>query len=211
MEESIQLFIQLLNPEFLIQRGGLFLLVLIVFAENGFFFGFFLPGDSLLFMAGMLCGLPVLDVPVHMLILSIGLAAFIGYTLSYFIGYRFGNWLLRQPDSFFFKKGYLNMASSYFEKEHQRAIVVGRFVPVIRSFLPLCLGIIKSKFSSFMVYNLLGALVWSVSLVLSGFLLKTIFPDIIHYIELVVLAIVLLTLIPLLRQYMKLRKVSVEK
>lgn len=211
MEETIQLFIQLLNPEFLIQRGGLLLLVLIVFAENGFFFGFFLPGDSLLFMAGMLCGLPVLDVPVHMLILSIGLAAFVGYTLSYFIGYRFGKWLLRQPDSFFFKKAYLNMASSYFDKEHQRAIVVGRFVPVIRSFLPLCLGIIKSKFSSFMLYNLLGALVWSVSLVLSGFLLKTIFPDIIHYIELVVLAIVLLTLIPLLKQYLKLRKVSVEK
>lgn len=103
------------------------------------------------------------------------------------------------------------MASSYFEKNHQKAIVVGRFVPVIRTFLPLCLGIIKSNFGSFMLFNLLGALVWAASLVLSGFLLKTIFPDIIHYIELVVIFIVLITFMPLAMQYFKIRKASVAK
>lgn len=211
MEDIIQLLIQFTNPELVIQRGGLLLLLAIVFAENGLFFGFFLPGDSLLFMAGVLCGLPVLDLPVHTLILYIMLAAFLGYTLSYFIGNKFGKWLLLQPDSFFFKKRYLNMASGYFEKNHQKAIVVGRFVPVIRTFLPLCLGIIKSGFSSFMLYNLIGALVWAASLVLSGFFLKAIFPDIVHYIELVVVGIILITFMPLVKQYFKLRKVSVEK
>lgn len=209
MEEILQMLVQLMNPEFVIQKGGLMLLLFIVFAENGFFFGFFLPGDSLLFMAGMLCGLPMLDVPIHLLVLYIMLVAFLGYNLSYFIGRRFGKWLLRQPDSFFFKHKYLNMASSYFDKEHQRAIVVGRFVPVIRSFLPLCLGIIKSNYSSFVLFNFIGAVVWSSSLVLSGFFLKTIFPDIVNYIEIVVVIIILITFIPLAKQYFKFRKAQV--
>ncbi|WP_026135897.1 DedA family protein [Nafulsella turpanensis] len=205
MEELVQLLMQLMNPQFLIHQGGLWLLLFIVFAENGLFFGFFLPGDSLLFMAGMLCGLPILDLPVHLLILYIILAASLGYILSYFIGSKFGKWLLRQPDSIFFKKKYLDMASSYFEKKHQSAIVVGRFIPVIRTFLPLCLGIIRADFRSFMLFNLLGALVWAGTLVLAGFLLKTIFPDIIHYIELVVISLIVITFVPLLKQYLKLR------
>lgn len=209
IQELYQSLLELMNPESVIQQGGLVLLLSIVFAENGLFFGFFLPGDSLLFMAGMLCGLPVLNIPVHMLILYIVLAAFIGYTLSYFIGFTFGKWLLRQPDSFFFRKKYLDMAAGYFEKRHQNAIVAGRFVPVIRTFLPLCLGIIRSDFSSFMLYNLIGAMVWAASLVLSGFFLKAAFPDIIHYIEFIVLGLAVITFIPLVKQYFKLRKVPV--
>ena len=209
MEEIFQSLLQLMSPEFVIQQGGLVLLLCIVFAENGLFFGFFLPGDSLLFMAGMLCGLPVLNLPVHMLILYILLSAFIGYALSYFIGFKFGKWLLKQPDSFFFRKKYLNMATSYFDKNHHKAVVAGRFVPVIRTFLPLCLGIIKADFSRFMLYNLFGALVWAASLVLSGFFLKAIFPEIIHYIEWVVICIVFITFIPLVKQYLKFRKVPV--
>lgn len=209
MEEIFQFLLELMNPEYVIHQGGLVLLLCIVFAENGLFFGFFLPGDSLLFMAGMLCGLPVLNIPVHMLILSIVLSAFTGYALSYFIGYTFGTWLLKQPDSFFFRRKYLDMAAAYFEKNHQNAIVAGRFVPVIRTFLPLCLGIIKSGFSSFMLYNLIGALVWAVSLVLAGFFLKAIFPGIIHYMEFVVIGIAVITFIPLVKQYFKLRKVPV--
>lgn len=211
MEETIQLLMQLMNPEYVIHRGGLLLLLFIVFAENGLFFGFFLPGDSLLFMAGMLCGLPVLDLQVHMLILYIMLSAFFGYALSYFIGHKFGKWLLKQPDSFFFKKKYLNIAASYFEEKQQSSIIMGRFVPVIRTFLPLCLGIIKSNFSSFMLFNLVGALVWAGTLVMAGFLLKAVFPGIIEYLEVVLLCIVFITFMPLVKQYLKLRNTSVEK
>lgn len=211
MEEIIHLLLQLMNPEFVIQQGGLALLLFIVFAENGLFFGFFLPGDSLLFMAGMLCGLPVLDLQLHLLIFYIMLSAFLGYALSYLIGNTFGKWLLKRPDSFFFKKSYLNMAASYFEEKQHNSILIGRFIPVIRTFLPLCLGIVKSNFCSFMLFNLIGALVWAGSLVMAGFLLKAIFPGIINYLEFVVLAIVLITFLPLVKQYFKFRKTSPEK
>lgn len=209
--EVVYFILQLMNPEQLIQNGGLWLLLLIVFAENGFFFGFFLPGDALLFMAGMLCGLPILDLPVHLLILYIVIIAFLGYGLSYFTGYKFGKWLLNKPDSFFFKKKYLNLASGYFEKNHQNAIVAARFIPVIRTFLPLCLGIIHFNLKSFMLYNLIGAMVWASSLVLSGYFLKATFPDIIHYIEWIIIAIVIITFFPLGYQYLKHRRFSINQ
>ena len=145
-----------------------------------------------------------------MLILYIMLSAFFGYALSYFIGHRFGKWLLKQPDSFFFRKKYLNMASSYFEEKQHSAIVIGRFVPVIRTFLPLCLGVVKSNFSSFMLFNFIGALVWAGSLVLAGFLLKAVFPGIINYLEVVLLCIAVITFFPLVQQYLKFRNTSVE-
>ncbi len=210
MHDLTSFVVELLSPDTIIQRGGLLLLLFVIFSENGLFFAFFLPGDSLLFLAGMFCGLPVLDLPIQLLVFYIALAAFLGYCLSYLVGYKLGNWLLSKPDSFFFKRKYLNMASSYFEKRHQKAIVVGRFVPVIRTFLPLCLGLIKSDFRSFMIYNLIGAMVWSSSLVLAGFFLRVIFPDLIHYIGWIVLLILFITTIPLLRQYIKARKGKID-
>jgi len=89
--EVVYILLQLINPEDLIQNGGLWLLLLIVFSENGYFIGFFLPGDALLFMAGMLCGLPILDLPVHLLISYLIITAFLGYCLSYFIRHRCGS------------------------------------------------------------------------------------------------------------------------
>jgi membrane-associated protein len=207
--EVVNLILQLMDPTHLIQNGGLWLLLAIVFSENGFFFGFFLPGDALLFMAGMFCGLPILDLPVHMLILHIVISAFLGYGLSYFTGYKFGKWILNKPDSFFFKKKYLNVASGYFEKRHRTAIVFARFIPVIRTFLPLCLGLIHFNLKSFIVYNLFGALVWASSLVLAGYFLKASFPAIVHYIEWVVLVIAIATFFPLVYQYFKHRKISI--
>ena len=197
---------ELLSPEFIINRGGLILLLAIIFTENGVFLGFFLPGDSLLFLAGMLCGLPVLNVSIYALVAYIASAAFLGYIVSYFVGLKLGKWLLSRPDSLFFKSKYLNMAASYFEKRQHGAIIIGRFIPVIRTFLPLCLGLIKSDFRLFMIYNLLGALIWTSSLVLSGYFLKIIFPDLIHYIEWIILTLLAITSIPLIRQLLKLKR-----
>lgn len=207
MYEFIQSSLEFLSPELIINRGGLILLLSIVFTENGVFFGFFLPGDSLLFLAGMLCGLPILDLSISLLVLYIALAAFLGYILSYMIGRKMGNWLLSRPDSFFFKSSYLNIAASYFEKRQHGAIIIGRFIPVVRTFLPLCLGLIKSNFRNFMIYNLVGALVWTSSLVLAGYFLKIIFPDLIHYLEWIVVTLIIVTSIPLIRQYLKFKKV----
>jgi len=206
MFEFIQSILAYLSPELIINKGGLILLLAIIFTENGLFFGFFLPGDSLLFLAGMLCGLPVLDVTIHLLIIGIALAAFLGYIVSYFIGLKLGKWLLSRPDTLFFKASYLNMAASYFEKRHQGAIIVGRFIPVIRTFLPLCLGLIKSDFKIFMIYNFIGSLIWTSSLVLAGYFLKLIFPDLIHYLEWIIVSMMAITAIPLLRQYYKIKK-----
>lgn len=206
MIEFIQSILELLSPELIIRRGGLILLLAVIFTENGVFFGFFLPGDSLLFLAGMLCGLPVLDVSIYLLVPLLAIAAFLGYAVSYYVGFKLGKWLLSRPDSFFFKASYLNMASSYFEKRQHGAIIVGRFIPVIRTFLPLCLGLIRSDFRLFMVYNLLGALVWTSSLVLAGYFLKIVFPDLIHYLEWIILSMIVVTAIPLIRQFRKIKK-----
>lgn len=206
MSELFQSVLEILSPELIINQGGLVLLLGIVFTENGVFFGFFLPGDSLLFLAGMLCGLPILDLPILLLVAYIALAAFAGYGVSYLVGLKLGKWLLSRPDSIFFKSSYLNMAASYFEKKHNGAIIIGRFIPVIRTFLPICLGLIKSDFRNFMLYNFLGSILWSSSLVLSGYFLKLIFPDLIHYLEWIILTLIIITSIPLIRQYFKMRK-----
>lgn len=206
MYESLLSIVELLSPELIINRGGLILLLAIIFTENGVFFGFFLPGDSLLFLAGMLCGLPALDVTIYMLVMYIALAAFLGYIVSYLVGLKLGKWLLSQPDSLFFKSNYINMAASYFEKRQHGAIIIGRFIPVIRTFLPLCLGLIKSDFRVFMIYNLIGSLIWTSSLVLTGYFLKIIFPDLIHYIEWIIVALIAITSIPLIRQFRKIKR-----
>lgn len=206
MHEFIQSILEVLSPELIINRGGLVLLLAIVFTENGVFFGFFLPGDSLLFLAGMLCGLPILELSISLLVVYIAGAAFLGYVLSYLVGLKLGKWLLSRKDSIFFKSSYLNMAASYFEKRQHGAIIIGRFIPVIRTFLPLCLGLIKSDFKNFMIYNLIGALVWTSSLVLAGYFLKIIFPDLIHYLEWIIVSLIVLTSIPLIRQYFKIKK-----
>lgn len=205
MYEFINSILELLSPEVIIQRGGLFLLLAIIFTENGLFFGFFLPGDSLLFLSGMLCGLPILEVSIYALVCYIATAAFLGYIVSYYVGFKLGKWLLTQPDSLFFRSSYLNFAASYFEKRQHGAIIIGRFIPIIRTFLPLCLGLIKSNFRNFMVYNLIGALVWASSLVLAGYFLKIIFPELIHYLEWIIVSLIVVTAIPLIRQYLKIK------
>lgn len=206
MHEFLLSMIDLLSPELIINRGGLILLLAIIFTENGLFFGFFLPGDSLLFLAGMLCGLPVLDVSIYTLVACISAAAFLGYIISYLVGLKLGKWLLAQPDSLFFKSKYLNMASSYFEKRQHGAIILGRFIPVIRTFLPLCLGLIKSDLRVFMVYNLIGSIVWTSSLVLAGYFLKIIFPDLINYLGWIIMALLVITSIPLIREFVKIKR-----
>lgn len=206
MYDIIQSILEHLSPAMIINRGGLIVLLAIVFTENGVFFGFFLPGDSLLFLAGMLCGLPILDVSIYLLVVYIAISAFIGYIVSYYIGLKLGTWLLSRPDSLFFKSSYLNMASSYFDKRQHGAIIIGRFIPVIRTFLPLCLGLIKSDFKNFLIYNLIGALFWTSSLVLAGYWLKMIFPDLIHYLEWIILTLIAITSFPLIRQYLKFKR-----
>jgi len=198
----------LFNPEMIIRYGGLTLLLIIIFAETGIFFGFFLPGDSLLFVAGLLTNSEFIDQPVGILILLLIIAAVSGTT----VGYLFGNWaevyLKKRKENFFYKKKYLDMAQSFYQKYGMMAFIVGRFLPIIRTFVPILAGIVKIGFGKFLFYNLLGATLWIVSMVMSGYLLGNIFPNLINYIEYVIIGLIIITAIPVVISYRKHRNVS---
>ena len=133
---SLDSFWDLFKPEELIRYGGLFLLVVIVFLESGVFFGFFLPGDSLLFTAGLLCYIGVLEVDLVHLIAYIGLAALGGYYAGYWFGHKTGSALYKRKDSFFFKKKYLHTAENFYKKYGGVALIIGRFLPIISATPP---------------------------------------------------------------------------
>jgi membrane-associated protein len=135
-----------INPENIIQYGGLSLLLLIIFAETGVFFGFFLPGDSLLFVAGLLCDTEYLDTPVGLLIILLIIAAVSGSTVGYLTGRWAGNYLANKKDSIFFKRKYLDMTQAFYLKHGMMAFVLGRFLPVVRTFVTILAGMVKIDF-----------------------------------------------------------------
>jgi len=150
------------------------LLWLMVFAESGFLFGFFLPGDSLLFLAGFLASVQhssssqtILDIWILIPLLSV--AAILGDNLGYYTGKRFGARILSWEDNFWFKKRYIIEAKKYYEKRGGIAIVLARFVPAIRTFAPIVAGLVGMDRSKFIKYNLIGGLFWVISLTLLGY------------------------------------------
>jgi membrane-associated protein len=190
-------FSEIFNPETLIQYGGLVLLLAIIFAETGIFFGFFLPGDSLLFAAGLLSESPYLDTPIWMLILLLIAAAVTGTTVGYGVGRWAKSYLENRTDNFFYRKRYIEMTESFYQKHGMMAFVLGRFLPIVRTFVPILAGMTHINFQKFWFYNLLGATIWVVTMVMAGYLLGNAFPKLIEYLEYIVFGLVLLTTIPL--------------
>ena len=178
-------FKDLLNPEFYIEYGGLWLFLFIVFAETGLFAGFFLPGDTLLFVGGiysselMIKGLGV-DLNsdfLHLLLLTVmvTVCGVIGNSVGYWFGKKSGPTLYSRKDSFFFKKKYLQKAHDFYEENGAGTIVVARFLPIIRTFAPIVAGIVGMERKKFMFYNVVGAFVWSFTLIFAGHYLYEIF------------------------------------
>ncbi|HKZ39007.1 MAG TPA: VTT domain-containing protein [Chryseolinea sp.] len=196
-------FSEIFNPETLIQYGGLTVLLLIIFAETGVFFGFFLPGDSLLFAAGLLSESPYLDIPVTILILLLIAAAFLGTTLGYGVGRWAKNYLENRPDNFFYRKKYIELTESFYQKHGMMAFVLGRFLPIVRTFVPILAGMTHINFKKFLFYNLLGASIWVVTMVMAGHLLGNAFPGLIEYLEYIVFAMILITAIPLIVSFIR--------
>jgi membrane-associated protein len=196
-------FSEIFNPETLIQYGGLVLLLFIIFAETGLFFGFFLPGDSLLFAAGLLAESPYLDTPVTFLIILLIMAAFLGTTLGYGIGRWAKNYLRNRKDNFFYNKKYIELTESFYQKHGMMAFVLGRFLPVVRTFVPILAGMTHINFKNFLLYNLLGATIWVITMVMAGHLLGNAFPGLIEYLEYIVLAMILVTTIPLIISFFR--------
>jgi membrane-associated protein len=208
MEISI---LDFFNPQNIIQYGGLALLLFIIFAETGLFFGFFLPGDSLLFVAGLLSTSKYIDQPVWLLIIFLVIAAFSGTC----VGYYFGAWAKRyfkpKDENLFYKPRYIEMARDFYKRYGMMAFIVGRFLPIVRTFVPILAGIVRIDFKKFLVYNFLGASLWIVSLVMAGHLLGNAFPALIDNVEIIIVSLIVVTAIPVILSFRRNRVTSRRK
>lgn len=205
----------LLNPEFYIQMGGFWLILFIIFAETGLFVGFFLPGDSLLFVAGIYAveivetslggtGSDFLDTTI--LASCVAVAAIIGNEVGYWFGYKTGPVLYEKKDTFLFKKKYLFKAHDFFEEHGRVAVIMARFLPVVRTFTPIVAGIVKMDKKEFLRDNIIGAFLWSFILIFAGHYLDAFFKtqldiDLKSHLEIIILIIVLITTLPIIIKF----------
>lgn len=198
----------LTNPESIIKHGGLLLLLLVIFAENGLVIGFFLPGDSLIFLAGLICASKpeLLDVEIVPLIFLMFLAAILGSLFGYVFGRRVGPPLFQRKDSVIFKKKYLDITQAFYEKHGGKTLVLGRFLPIIRTFAPIIAGVIKVPVPNFMFFNLVGGAMWITSMSLLGYFLGTAFPAVEHYVGYIIIGFIGITTVLLIRTYIQQRK-----
>ena len=212
---------QLLNPEFYItlQIGGiqfgLFIVLFIVFAETGLFAGFFLPGDSLLFLAGIYSKDLVQNAFLiendftNVMILSIlvAVSGVLGNMVGYWFGAKSGYYLFKKADSFWFKKKYLIQSRDFFERYGGKAIIFARFLPIFRTFAPIVAGIVTMDKKKFMFFNVLSSFLWSFVLIFSGHYLYGIFLekgiDLKDHIEYIVIGIILISTLPVLFKLLK--------
>jgi membrane-associated protein len=202
-------------------RLGLFIVLFIVFAETGLFAGFFLPGDSLLFLAGiynreLVENLIFIDssfLNVVLLSTLIAISGIFGNIVGYWFGSKSGYYLYNKEDSFWFKKKYLFQSKDFFEKYGGKAIIFARFIPIFRTFAPIVAGIVSMEKKKFMFYNIISSILWSFSLIfaghyLYGFLLKNYDIDLKEHIELIVVGLVLVTVLPVIYKLSRKSKIA---
>jgi membrane-associated protein len=180
----------------LVRITGYLGLFAIIFSESGVFFGFFLPGGSLLFTAGLLASQGLFN--IYWLVLIVASAAILGDSTGYWFGNKVGEKIFTKEDSLFFNKKYLEKTKEFYEKYGPMTVVVGRFVPIVRTFAPILAGVGKMSYRKFLSYNILGAFLWAVGLALLGFFLGTSIPGIEKYITQIIILIVILSVLPIL-------------
>ncbi len=200
---------KLTDPNSIIEYGGLWLLLFVIFAETGLLVGFFLPGDNLILLAGILCKAEpdLMKVNYFEMVVLMILAAVIGNTTGYWFGRKAGDKLYSKKDSWFFRKKHIEATTKYYNKYGgNMTLVMARFLPVVRTFAPIIAGVIKIDFFKFMVFNVVGALAWILSLSSIGYFLVQLFPQITDYLGYVFIALIILTGIPIARIIFKNRK-----
>ena len=205
MDQLIEFFKTIMTPEKVINWGGLTALIAIVFAETGLLVGFFLPGDSLLLTAGLLVSQDIFKVNIFTLNISLILAAIIGDTVGYWFGRKTGHKIFSKEDSRFFKKKYLLKAQEFYERHGGKAIIYARFVPFARTFAPILAGVGEMNYTKFITYNVVGGVIWVVSMTLLGYFFGQI-PVVKNNFEKVVIAVILLSVLPIIIGYFKERK-----
>ncbi|KOY87484.1 alkaline phosphatase [bacterium 336/3] len=205
MDEFFAFFKTLTDSKEAIQTGGLLLITIIVYLETGWFFGFFLPGDYLLFLSGMLCdaylGGNVLGVFAGICGAAI-LGNFSGYIFGKIVGKNFEN----RRETWFFKKKYIENTRGFFDKNGGKALIIGRFLPIIRTFAPLLAGMARMPLGIFAIYNIIGALLWSGLLVFGGYYLGKQFPELVNYVEYIIIFFLAITTFTVIRGYLKIRQ-----
>jgi membrane-associated protein len=202
-----------LDPQNLISRGGLLLVFAIVFAESGLLIGFFLPGDSLLFTAGMVAAgvfaeqLPNVHFNIWVLLIGTFVCAVAGDQVGYLFGNKVGPAIFNKPDSRLFKRDHIDKAQAFFDKHGPKAIVLARFVPVVRTFCPIVAGVGKMHYSTFVRYNVLGGFLWGMGITLLGYYFGQIDVVADNY-EIAILAIIAISVVPIAIELIRSRRRS---
>jgi membrane-associated protein len=185
----------------LLQSLGYIGIASIVFAESGLFFGFFFPGDSLLFTAGLLASQGFFS--IYVLLPLVIISAILGDSVGYWFGYKIGPKIFTKENSFFFQKKHILRAKAFDEKYGAKALVLARFIPVVRTFVPIIVGVGKMKYSTFIKYNIIGGVLWGVVLTSLGYFLGTSVPNIDSYVYPIIIGIILLSFLPVAVELIK--------
>jgi membrane-associated protein len=195
-----------LDPDYLIQTFGLIGILVIVFAESGLLIGFFLPGDSLLFTAGLLVATDqYLHYPLWLVCTLVVISAVLGDQAGYLFGRKVGPALFKRPDSRLFKQENVEKAHEFFEKHGPKSLVLARFVPIVRTFTPIIAGVSRMRYRSFLIFNVVGGVAWGAGVTLLGALLGQI-AAVRENIEAMLVGIVLLSVTPIAVEYLRARR-----
>lgn len=203
----------------ILNNGGLFFLLFIVFAETGLFVGFFLPGDSLLFTAGIYLRKhpeSFYDLHYSIVVVLIILASVLGNMVGYWFGRKAGPMLYNRKESWYFKRKHLNKAHEFYDQYGKGTIFLAKFLPIIRTFAPIVAGIVKMERGTFMFYNIVGSIAWVISMVLGGYFIevwvnKQFGFSLTDYIEVIAVGIILITTLPILYKLFFAKKPVVPK
>jgi membrane-associated protein len=196
---------QLVNPESIIYYGGIYLLLLVVFAETGLFVGFFLPGDSLLFTAGLFCSTGILKIHILTLVVLIIVVAVVGNMVGFAFGKKVGPLLFRRKSGFLFRQEHLTAAHQFYTKHGKKTIILSRFLPIVRTFAPIVAGIVKLDYIKFLFYSIAGAFLWVNTLVLTGYFMGKYIPGTKEYLGYIVIFLIVITSIPFIYNSLKKR------
>lgn len=214
MDVIFESFQHLLDPDWIMQNGGLYLVLLILFIETGVFLGFFLPGDPLLFVSGMLIASAdeaypfsseIINLPFWMMLFMA--STILGNFLGYWFGHKFEHVFNRKEDRWFLKRKHMNAAHEFYAKRGGFAIAIARFLPIVRTFAPIVAGTVKMDFKKFTFYNVLGAIIWVGSITSLGYVLGD-NPWVKRNLEFIILGIVLIVTLPVIYKLVFKKKVK---
>ena len=183
---------------------GYIIIFAIIFAESGLLIGFFFPGDSLLFTAGLLASQGIISLWILILVVIVG--AISGDSTGYAFGHKVGPMIFKREDSRIFKKENLIRAEKFYEKHGAKTIVLARFLPIIRTFAPIVAGVGRMKYRTFLIYNIAGGILWAVSVPLAGYYLFKYIPGIDKYLLLIIVVIIIISAIPAMLEFIRSRK-----